>query len=182
MSDRAHKESNTQLEAARLAALKAEEDKILKQKADLEKEMKRLLDERTKNGGNQAELEKLKQEIANLEKQSQLPREAVTKLVTTNEKTSKVATAESNVQAVKKTSEHRDAKLAPTKQHTASDKQSEFNTSNVEFRDKNLKDFQSASMANISYPDADQRNFNVNDVIGDWDRDDKGNVIVVQDK
>lgn len=31
----------------------------------------------------------------------------------------------------------------------------------------------------VSPPDAERRNFNVNDVLGDWDRDEKGNVIVV---
>lgn len=62
------------------------------------------------------------------------------------------------------------------------DTQSDFNNSNVEFKEKNLKDFHSASMANITIPDADQRNFNVNDVLGEWDRDEKGNVLVGQDK
>lgn len=57
-----------------------------------------------------------------------------------------------------------------------------MNTSKVEFRDKTLKDFQSTTTSGISAPDADKRNFNVNDVLGDWERDEKGNVIVVQDK
>lgn len=57
-----------------------------------------------------------------------------------------------------------------------------MNTSKVEFRDKTLKDFQSTTTSGISAPDADKRNFNVNDVLGDWERDDKGNVLVAKDK
>jgi hypothetical protein len=58
-----------------------------------------------------------------------------------------------------------------------------MNTSKVEFRDnKNLKDFQSTTTSLFSAPDADKRNFNVNDVLGDWERDERGNVIVNQDK
>lgn len=51
--------------------------------------------------------------------------------------------------------------------------------SRVEFRDKNLKAFEPKETVMVSPPDAEKRNFNVHDVLGDWERDDKGNVIVV---
>jgi hypothetical protein len=56
----------------------------------------------------------------------------------------------------------------------------EQENSRVEFgNDKNLKAFEAKEANLISMPDADKRNFNVHDVLGDWERDDKGNVIIV---
>ena len=44
-----------------------------------------------------------------------------------------------------------------------------------------LKDFGAGPVLQIP-PNAEDRTFNVNDILGDLDRDDKGNVIVLQDK
>lgn len=52
-------------------------------------------------------------------------------------------------------------------------------TTGFEFKNPNLQEFRNASSDGISIPDADRRNFNVNDVLGDFERDDKGNVIVM---
>ena len=54
------------------------------------------------------------------------------------------------------------------------------NNSRVEFGgEKNLKKFESNTPELVDPPCAEKRNFNVHDVLGDWERDDKGNVIVV---
>jgi len=44
-----------------------------------------------------------------------------------------------------------------------------------------LKDFEQQPPP-FSPPDHKKRNFNENDILGDFDRDEKGNIIVLQDE
>lgn len=53
-------------------------------------------------------------------------------------------------------------------------------TDEVLMSNEALKDFGAAPVLQIP-PNAEDRTFNVNDILGDLDRDDKGNVIVLQD-
>ena len=54
-----------------------------------------------------------------------------------------------------------------------------MNTTGFEYKNPDLENFRRPSTDELSVPDADRRNFNVNDVLGDFERDEKGNVIIM---
>jgi len=58
----------------------------------------------------------------------------------------------------------------------------DINTSVVALNDNVLKNFKKLKATITIPPNSRLRDFNENDILGDFDRDEKGNVIVLQDK